>query len=187
MAVASAFHAGTHVVPSSKTRLPDGRYDWLRTPADAVRFLEGARRYAIRAHDADFAVPRSAPTRAQLARLREMRDAVHALVDGDRRRYERRTRELLARFAFRLDASGSLRPAHDGWDRFIAERLPALIAIGARAERLRLCANPECRWAVWDTTKAGTRVWCDTRTCGNRMKVRAFRARKRRERHTRAS
>ena len=185
MAVASASNANELHLPASGARLPDGRADWFQTATDALRFLEGARRYAVRAHDADFELPRSVPTAAQLARLREIRDAVQALIERDRRGYERRTRDLLDHYAFRLDAGGELRPAHEGWDRFIAERLPALVTIGAHAERLRLCANPECRWAVWDTTKSGTRVWCDSRTCGNKMKVRAFRERKRREGRTR--
>ncbi len=185
MAVASAaYSGGTHVVPSG-SRSRARRFDWFGTPADALRFLQGARRYTARAHDADFDLPRDAPAPAQLARVRQIRDAVQALIDGDRHGYERRTRALLGAYAFRLDPDGDLRPAHDGWDRFIAQRLPALVAIGAQADRLRRCANPECGWAVWDATKSNTRVWCDSRTCGNKMKVRAFRARKRREGHTR--
>lgn len=185
MAVASAeYSAGTHA-PSSGARSRDGRFDWFGTPADALRFLQGARRYAASAHDADFDLPRKGPSPAQLARLRQVRDAVRALIDGDRRGYERRSRALLGAYAFRIEPDGDLRPAHGGWDAFIAERLPTLVAIGAHAERLRRCANPECGWAVWDSTRSNTRVWCDSRTCGNKMKVRAFRARKRREGHTR--
>lgn len=182
MAVASA--SAAHQRDDSRS---DGGSDFqsdrFRTPATALRFLEAARRYTVRAHAADFELPRSAPPPRQLTLLRAIRDAVQALIDGDRRAYERRTRSLLDQYAFRLDATGELRPAHEGWDRFIAERLPALVAIGAHADRLRRCANPECGWAVWDATKSNTRVWCDTRTCGNRMKVRAFRERKRREGH----
>lgn len=186
MAVASAFHAGEKTRPASQTRLPDGRYDWFASPSDALRFLDAARRYAETAHGARFELPRSAPTTAQLGRLRKLRDAVQALIDGDRRRYERAAGALLGHYAFRLDAAGELRAVDGGWDRFIADRLPALIAARTSADRLRLCANPECRWALWDTTKGGTRVWCDSRTCGNKMKVRAFRARERRQRHTRS-
>ena len=36
--------------------------------------------------------------------------------------------------------------------------------------RLRLCANPRCRTAFRDTSRAGTRLWCDMTTCGNRAK-----------------
>jgi predicted RNA-binding Zn ribbon-like protein len=186
MAVASATAADQRDAPAG-----DGRgerpSDRFRTPASALAFLEAARRYTASAHAADFELPRSAPRPGHLMHLRAIRDAVQALIDGDRRGYERRTRGLLDHYAFRLDAEGGLRPAHDGWDRFIAERLPALVALGAQADRLRRCANPECGWAVWDATRSNTRVWCDTRTCGNRMKVRAFRERKRRERHTPAA
>lgn len=186
MAVASALHAGEKTRPANESRLPDGRYDWFASPQDALRFLEAARRYAETAHDARFELPRFAPTKEQLRRLRRLRDAVQSLIDGDQRGYERATADLLRHYAFRLDAAGQLRPVDGGWDRFIADRLPALIAARTSADRLRLCANPECRWALWDTTKGGTRVWCDSRTCGNKMKVRAFRARERRQRHTRS-
>lgn len=183
MAVASASYAGaTHVPGESRSRI---RGDWFRTPTDALRFLQAARAYTLRAHGADFELPRSAPSPAQLARLRQIRDAVQALIDRDRRAYERLTRALLDRYAFHLVPEGGIRAVGDGWDRFIAQRLPAVVAMAAQTDRLRRCANPECGWAVWDATKSNTRVWCDSRTCGNKMKVRAFRARKRREGHTR--
>lgn len=48
-------------------------------------------------------------------------------------------------------------------------------------ERLRVCANDECRWVFNDTSRTGTRKWCDMSTCGNRAKVARHRARKREE------
>jgi predicted RNA-binding Zn ribbon-like protein len=45
--------------------------------------------------------------------------------------------------------------------------------------RLRLCANPRCRTAFHDTSRAGTRLWCDMTTCGNRAKAHRHRARAR--------
>ncbi|HET9809914.1 MAG TPA: CGNR zinc finger domain-containing protein [Candidatus Limnocylindria bacterium] len=183
MAVASASCPGADMpagASGSRTR-----NDRFRTPTDALHFLQAARAYTARAHGADFELPRRAPSPAQLERLRQIRDAVQALIDRDRRAYERLTRALLDRYAFHLVPEGGLRPVGDGWDRFIAQRLPAVVAMAAQTDRLRRCANPACGWAVWDATKSNTRVWCDSRTCGNRMKVRAFRARKRREGRTR--
>ena len=41
--------------------------------------------------------------------------------------------------------------------------------------RVRRCADDECAWLFLDTTRSGTRRWCDMRVCGNRNKVRRFR------------
>jgi predicted RNA-binding Zn ribbon-like protein len=41
--------------------------------------------------------------------------------------------------------------------------------------RVRQCADDTCAWLFLDTTRSGTRRWCDMRSCGNRAKVRRFR------------
>jgi predicted RNA-binding Zn ribbon-like protein len=41
---------------------------------------------------------------------------------------------------------------------------------------VRRCADEECGWLFLDTTRSRTRRWCDMRVCGNRNKVRRFRA-----------
>jgi predicted RNA-binding Zn ribbon-like protein len=46
-------------------------------------------------------------------------------------------------------------------------------------ERLRLCANDDCRWVFSDTSRTGRRKWCDMATCGNQAKVARFRERQR--------
>ena len=43
-------------------------------------------------------------------------------------------------------------------------------------ERIKVCANSECRWVFHDRTKARTKRWCNDRTCGNRARVRRARA-----------
>ena len=49
-------------------------------------------------------------------------------------------------------------------------------------KRLKNCANPDCGWLFYDDSPALSRVWCDSRTCGNLMKVRRFRERAKKER-----
>lgn len=44
------------------------------------------------------------------------------------------------------------------------------------AEKIRACANGECRWLFLDTSKNHSRRWCDMAVCGNRMKARRFKA-----------
>lgn len=46
--------------------------------------------------------------------------------------------------------------------------------------RLGVCADETCGWLFIDESPAGRRRWCDMRTCGNRAKVAAHRARARR-------
>jgi predicted RNA-binding Zn ribbon-like protein len=43
-------------------------------------------------------------------------------------------------------------------------------------DRVRLCADSTCGWLFADTTRSGTRRWCDMKVCGNRNKVRRFRS-----------
>lgn len=43
-------------------------------------------------------------------------------------------------------------------------------------QRVRVCGDDACAWLFVDTTRSGTRRWCDMKICGNRNKVRRFRA-----------
>jgi predicted RNA-binding Zn ribbon-like protein len=43
--------------------------------------------------------------------------------------------------------------------------------------RVRACAAQDCRWWFVDETKNRSRRWCDMKICGNREKLRRFRAR----------
>ena len=52
-------------------------------------------------------------------------------------------------------------------------RLPATPA----ALRFKACPGPGCAWVFVDTTRNGSRRWCDMAACGNRAKAAAFRAR----------
>jgi predicted RNA-binding Zn ribbon-like protein len=46
-------------------------------------------------------------------------------------------------------------------------------------ERLRACANPDCRWVFYDRSRNQQGSWCDMAVCGNRLKNRRLRARRR--------
>jgi predicted RNA-binding Zn ribbon-like protein len=48
-------------------------------------------------------------------------------------------------------------------------------------DRLKLCANPDCRWAFYDRSHSRRGTWCDMTTCGNRIKNRNLRARQRQQ------
>jgi predicted RNA-binding Zn ribbon-like protein len=58
-------------------------------------------------------------------------------------------------------------------------RSAAELLTGESAQLLRDCENAECRWLFLDTSKNHTRLWCDMKLCGNRMKARRFKAQRR--------
>ncbi|MBU4213420.1 MAG: CGNR zinc finger domain-containing protein [Actinobacteria bacterium] len=43
--------------------------------------------------------------------------------------------------------------------------------------RLKLCPADDCRHAFYDRSRNRTRIWCEMSDCGNRAKVRRYRAR----------
>lgn len=43
--------------------------------------------------------------------------------------------------------------------------------------RMKACRADDCLWAFLDTAKNQSRAWCSMKSCGNRQKVRAYRAR----------
>jgi predicted RNA-binding Zn ribbon-like protein len=45
--------------------------------------------------------------------------------------------------------------------------------------RLKACANADCRWVFYDRSRNQQGHWCDMAVCGNRLKNRALRARRR--------
>lgn len=45
--------------------------------------------------------------------------------------------------------------------------------------RLKLCENPDCAWAFYDSSRNRSGSWCRMGLCGNRIKNRAYRERQR--------
>jgi predicted RNA-binding Zn ribbon-like protein len=60
----------------------------------------------------------------------------------------------------------------------LAEPLVEIVETG-HVERLRICANADCRWVFYDVSPTARRRWCDMTTCGNRAKAARHRARRR--------
>ena len=67
----------------------------------------------------------------------------------------------------------------------VRARLLGLLLIVSDAQRdgtwahLKACANDDCRWAFYDRSRNHGGTWCDMATCGNKLKNRDFRARRR--------
>src|SRR5579875_3276192 len=72
-----------------------------------------------------------------------------------------------------------------GLDATLAGGLAGLLLIVRDAQRdgtwarLKICRNQECRRAFYDRSHAHRGTWCDMATCGNMIKNRNFRARRR--------
>jgi predicted RNA-binding Zn ribbon-like protein len=110
------------------------------------------------------------PTTAQ------MRDLNHILRHGLHYHQIERdpdgTRYTFAQVGDRLDQARAT----------IASSLAQFLADDSPS-RLRVCANPGCRYLFIDHSPTGRRRWCDMRTCGNQAKVARHRARAREHVH----
>jgi len=64
-------------------------------------------------------------------------------------------------------------------EHLVAQVAAALVSsqVTGSWRRVKVCAQPSCRWAFFDLSRNGSRRWCDMSECGNRAKNRAWRAR----------
>ncbi len=71
-------------------------------------------------------------------------------------------------------------PARQGLGSLFARLLAAVADSQAAGtwERMKACADDECEWAFYDSSKNRSRTWCSMEVCGNRAKTRAYRARR---------
>ena len=80
---------------------------------------------------------------------------------------------------FHAGGASTLEPEARGVDAALG-RIVAIVA-QSMAEgtwtRLKACLADDCQWAFYDHTRNHSGRWCNMAVCGNRTKVRAFRAR----------
>lgn len=130
-------------------------------------------------------------TEDDLAAVRRLRERLHAVFTAPD---ERTAVDLVNQ----LVADGRTTPRltdHDGWPLHIhyyapgarvAEHLAAdcgmalafVLSSGERG-RLAVCAAPDCERVLVDLSRNRSKRYCDSRTCGNRLHVAAYRARQR--------
>lgn len=135
------------------------RARWQAAPAEADAALAAA--LAVR--EAVYRLFAAAPAPADLARLNA------ALAAAPARTTLRATDHG---FVWQTPALGELTLAPVLWS-------AADLLAGARRDRVRTCANPQCRWVFLDDSKGGTRRWCAMSACGNRAKAHRHYARQR--------
>lgn len=125
-----------------------------------------------------------------LTRAKEFRDALSGLAEAvDAGRQPGTTiLQTIGECLAAAYANGRLVPhegtlqwissAEDDLDRVLWEigRAAGRLVISPRLTRVRACAADDCGWWFVDDTKNRSRKWCDMKLCGNREKIRRFRA-----------
>jgi predicted RNA-binding Zn ribbon-like protein len=170
-------------------------FEALPDTTAAVQWLKAAGYLSDEAASVELERFTAAPARAEAAlrRLRQTRAGLRELIDAlaedrDPRReaVEAVNAALRVREAAQLVRSGSrLRIAYRREGEPFEQALAAISrAVAAelsegRPERFRVCENDRCRWAFYDSSRPGTRRWCEMASCGNRMKAARHRARHR--------
>jgi predicted RNA-binding Zn ribbon-like protein len=86
----------------------------------------------------------------------------------------------------RVAAEGSgyaveLVPRADGVRRVLGEAAASFAELLATGDptRIKICANRDCSWVMYDESRNRTRRWCESTGCGNLIKVRRYRQRHR--------
>jgi predicted RNA-binding Zn ribbon-like protein len=123
---------------------------------------------------------------AEAARLRELREALRALVvhGGELDAASAEIIRAAARSAplgVALDASGrtALEPAAHGVDGAVATLLGILHEAHITGHWSRMKGCRQCEYAFYDRSKNRSAAWCAMSICGNRTKNRAYYRRRR--------
>ncbi len=129
----------------------------------------------------------------QLARIRELRQAIYVVMQSVAQRAEPPVAALATLNAFLAESQvhGQIVRSNGDYEvRFRPEddmALPiwrltdsaARLLLSPDRENVRECPGHDCGWLFLDTTKNHSRRWCDSADCGNKARVRAFAQRKR--------
>jgi predicted RNA-binding Zn ribbon-like protein len=136
--------------------------------------------------------PGSQASDADLEFAREVRECLRSVLEADGDGSERDAedldalRRLTAEHSARLTVGdgGVLGLACSGNDD-LGDALFELLLIIRAAQvdgswsRLKMCANPDCQWVFYDRSRNQQGNWCNMAVCGNRLKNRELRARRR--------
>jgi predicted RNA-binding Zn ribbon-like protein len=148
-----------------------------------VSRAEGSK-LARRAHDDVEAAGRA------LRRAVDLRETLYALMSAlvDRKKPDKRILARLndyvsgtfgaAHLAVEEGRLALKTPSDDRLDAMLTPIVRSAVELltSDAAERIGRCADKGCAWLFFDTTRSGTRRWCDMKVCGNRNKLRRFRA-----------
>ena len=151
--------------------------EWLATPAELARWL------------AEVGLPvKDEPTEGDLGRAIELREALRSLLQANS------GAPLTAASIATVNRAGSAarlgveldqlaRVKLEPYGRGVDGALGAIVAVAFTAmldgswSRLKACRN--CRWAFHDYSRNRSASWCSMILCGNRLKTRSYRRRRR--------
>ena len=128
---------------------------------------------------------------AESRRLHELREGLRAVlashtlgVLGESKRAAAKLEGIcetaVLRPGFSPEGKPWLEASSGGIDGFVEDLLSAAVWARhtGRWERLKACANEECRWVFYDHSKNRSGNWCVMEICGSRAKMRAYRERR---------
>ena len=159
----------------------------LRT--DVLAHADEARAWLA---DAGLRAPEQPDFDADLRLARDVRESMRALIarntgggpltEAELRPLEQVTSQARPRLEVTANARVGLRAGTPR--QRLADGLAGLLLTirDAQADgswdRLKLCGNPDCRWAFYDRSRSRRGAWCEMASCGNRLKTRNLRARR---------
>lgn len=121
---------------------------------------------------------------SRTSELREaLRDTLLAHTRGDGEcadALERAAARGRLSISFAGDGAVRISPRASGFDGVLAQLLVpvAHAALDGTWQRVKACDSEGCLEAFYDRSRNRTGRWCDMAVCGNRTKVRAYRARR---------
>lgn len=137
-------------------------------------------------------LPSDAPSAGQIAELKSLRAVIGDIVrdnaagrapsEKDMERLKGYIENSKLQYAFKAGPGEyklDVVPQKRDWN-WVLNRVALSFAEVLASDNLKsvkMCENKDCRWVFYDETKNRSRRWCDT-TCGNLIKVREFRKRR---------
>ena len=120
----------------------------------------------------------------------DFREALRGLVSGNSggtpssaavEIVDRAARAASLGLRFHQGGAATLDPLGSGLEGAVTSVLVAMHAAMADGawSRIKICKNPACLWAFYDRSRNRSGIWCEMAACGNRMKARRFRQRRR--------
>lgn len=155
-------------------------YDLLESPESAGRWLA----------EYGFGVSGETVSQEELRLLQNLREGVREIllshnrgasanVEGTVSELNRIVSSVALDIRFGLSGEPFLESSSIGAERLTEDVLAA--AIRARHigvwQRLKACANEECGWVFYDSSKNRSGSWCVMEICGSRAKMHAYRQR----------
>jgi predicted RNA-binding Zn ribbon-like protein len=184
-----SWYPGTETKPAPMPLLQVQGFVNTRDLEDGTDLLDvpaTARQWLLDAGLLDGATELSA---SDVEHARAVREAIRALIEGDGLVDDGRIeplRQLAATHRAQLTLAGDGAIALENSRRGgLDDGLFELLLIVHRAQRdgtwsrLKICANDECQWAFFDRSRNQQGSWCNMAACGNRLKNRELRARRR--------